>query len=341
MLERIVLDQKNDGEDNFTWLHLSSATADEILLLNERYGIPIDYLSNVLDPHEISRTEGIDEDKEPILISLLYPINDLHDIKDDNENKKKLFIQESGTYSVRLLSIVLTKDLLLTSSAKRLAFDKILTSKRQPDYHGGDMEHSIDLDRLEPELSYEYVEDVISLLLWEINRQFIQAMRVLETRRKTIASRLAHSSKTELLMAISQLQESLVRFEIALEENSKVIETINQYEAFNKNVDLREWQRDIQIESYQAKKMVIQESRMLNQLNNTFSSIISNNLNVTMKILTSLTIILTVPTIISGLWGMNVSLPFENNAAGFWIVILLTTALSLGIAYWLNRKDLF
>ena len=142
-------------------------------------------------------------------------------------------------------------------------------------------------------------------------------------------------------MAISQLQESLVRFEIALEENDKVIAAISQTEAFNKNEDLREWQRDIQIESHQAKKMVIQEARMLNQLNNTFSSIISNNLNVTMKILTSLTIILTVPTIISGLWGMNVSLPFENNPVGFWIVILLTTALSLGIAYLLNRKDLF
>ena len=72
-----------------------------------------------------------------------------------------------------------------------------------------------------------------------------------------------------------------------------------------------------------------------------FASIISNNLNIVMKILTSLTVVLAVPTLFASLWGMNVGVPFQNNPFGFWIVIGITIVASLLAFTVLWRRKMF
>jgi len=72
-----------------------------------------------------------------------------------------------------------------------------------------------------------------------------------------------------------------------------------------------------------------------------FASIISNNLNIVMKILTSLTVVLSIPTLFASLWGMNVGVPFQNNPYGFWIVIAITVVASLAAFTVLWRKKMF
>lgn len=362
MLERIDFAKTvkvSEDADGFSWFNLSNPSVDEILECNRRWNIPLDFMSVVLDSHEISRAEGLDRQTpdQAIMLGLLYPINDFSDpaisstpdlpndpgdrfTKVKKEKKKRHLIQESGTYSVRLLSIIWLPGLLLTVTPRQLNIDELLTERRQPDFHGGSDFSEADLARLEPELFFESPEDIIALLIWEINRQFIQATRILEQRREHLQRLLAHSGKTEILMAISQLQESLVRFETAADENREVIMKLADFEPFALGERQSEWLNDILTESHQAEKMIGQEAKMLQQLNETFSAIISNNLNVTMKILTSLTIIITIPTIIGGLWGMNVALPFEDMALAFWILIALSLFICLVVTYILHKKDL-
>lgn len=86
--------------------------------------------------------------------------------------------------------------------------------------------------------------------------------------------------------------------------------------------------------------MADQTNKMLKQFDSTFSSIIQNNLNVIMKVLTSLTIIITIPTIISGYWGMNVGLPFKDHSLAFFFTLLLTILLMVVAIVLLRRKDL-
>ena len=71
-----------------------------------------------------------------------------------------------------------------------------------------------------------------------------------------------------------------------------------------------------------------------------YASIISNNLNGVMKFLTSITIVLAIPTMISSFWGMNVKLPFENSSIGFIIMVAIAVILTLGVTWWLKRKDM-
>ena len=81
-------------------------------------------------------------------------------------------------------------------------------------------------------------------------------------------------------------------------------------------------------------------SNILNGTMDAYASIISNNLNGVMKFLTSITIVLAVPTMISSFWGMNVGLPFQDSPSGFIIMILISVILTLIVTYWLKRKDM-
>ena len=81
-------------------------------------------------------------------------------------------------------------------------------------------------------------------------------------------------------------------------------------------------------------------SDILNGTMDAYASIISNNLNVVMKILTSITIILAIPTLIASLWGMNVPVPWQNNPWGF-VILSLTMVLVTAITIvCLKKKDL-
>ena len=81
---------------------------------------------------------------------------------------------------------------------------------------------------------------------------------------------------------------------------------------------------DVIVEYKQAIEMVEMYSHILQSMMEVFASIISNNLNLVMRFLASVTIILSIPTLISGLWGMNVPVPFAEVASGFFIVFGIT-----------------
>jgi len=91
------------------------------------------------------------------------------------------------------------------------------------------------------------------------------------------------------------------------------------------------------IETEQAKTTARIRLKLVEQMNQTFSAIISNNLNNIMKILTSLTIILTIPTIIGSIYGMNIKLPIAERDDAFLWLILLTVIISLLTTYYLKK----
>ena len=98
---------------------------------------------------------------------------------------------------------------------------------------------------------------------------------------------------------------------------------------------------DVIIENKQAIEMVEMYSNILMNMSDTFASIISNNLNIVMKFLASITIILSVPTTIFSLWGVNVPLPFQENEWGFFLVITIAMICSAIAVALLWMKKLF
>ena len=145
----------------------------------------------------------------------------------------------------------------------------------------------------------------------------------------------------ELLKMLS-LEKSLVYFTTSLKSNEVVMEKTLR----GKNIKLYDEDEDILddaiIENKQAIEMAKIYSDILNGTMDAYGSIISNNLNGVMKFLTSITIILAIPTMVASYWGMNVNVPmqFLDSPWPFWIVVLISIILGIIAMIWLKRKDM-
>ena len=146
--------------------------------------------------------------------------------------------------------------------------------------------------------------------------------------------------KNKELLKLLSLEKGLVYFTTSLKSNELVMEKTMRGKIIKLYEEDEEILEDAITENRQAIEMSQIYSNILNGTMDAYASIISNNLNGVMKWLTSITIILAVPTMISSFWGMNVPLPFEHNQAGFAIMILIAVITTILVTWWLNKKDM-
>ena len=141
--------------------------------------------------------------------------------------------------------------------------------------------------------------------------------------------------KNKELIQMLGLEKSLVYFSTSLKGNELVLEKLLRMDFVRDFPDDTELLEDVIIENKQAIEMSNIYRDILSGTMDAFASVISNNLNIVMKMLASVTIILTVPSIVFALWGTNVPVPFESSPFGFWIVIgiaVVFTAVSVVLA---------
>ena len=150
------------------------------------------------------------------------------------------------------------------------------------------------------------------------------------------------------ILRLLELQKGLTYFNAALRSNGAVMDKLLRLRSnpamkpilkmYEEDEDLLE---DVIIENKQAREMVEMYSKILARLADTFTSIISNNQNRVMKFLAAVTIILAIPTMVSGFFGMNVPVPFEDKAEGFLYASLIALSISTAGAIALWKKDMF
>ncbi len=151
---------------------------------------------------------------------------------------------------------------------------------------------------------------------------------------------LKNSMRNKELLKMLSLEKSLVYFTTSLKSNELVMEKTIRGKIIKLYDEDEEILEDAIIENRQAIEMAQIYSNILNGTMDAYASIISNNLNGVMKFLTSVTIILAVPTMVSSFWGMNVNLPFQNSAMGFGIMLIISVVLTAIVTWWLNKKDM-
>ena len=152
---------------------------------------------------------------------------------------------------------------------------------------------------------------------------------------------LKNSMKNKELLKLLNLDKSLVYFRTSLKSNELVMEKTMKGKIIKLYEDDEDILEDAIIENRQAIEMAKIYSDILNGTMDAYASIISNNLNGVMKTLTSITIVLAVPTMISSFWGMNVPVPFQYNKFGFLIMITLAIVITLIVTWWLKKRDMF
>lgn len=293
-----------------SWINVVNPDSDDLQIVSMVTEIPTDILKMALDTEERSRVE-IEDDYVFVVINI--PI-----------------ILETDSYDTLPLGVFITPDFIVTVCLQETDVMKAFTQNKYP-------------------LFYTFKKTrFLFQILFRTATLFLRYLQQINHRTDDIESILRHSMRNREFFMLLELQKSLTFFASALRGNGAVMEKLlrlrrNQslhhlLKLYEEDEDLLE---DVIIENKQAIEMVEMYSNILMNMSDTFASIISNNLNIVMKFLASITIILSVPTTIFSLWGVNVPLPFQENEWGFFLVITIAMICSAIAVALLWMKKLF
>ena len=172
-------------------------------------------------------------------------------------------------------------------------------------------------------------------ILNRISTYYLLYLRQIDKKSLMIEKRLHKSMKNRELIQLHSLEKSLVYFSTSLKANEITLEKMLKLELMQKYEEDKDVLEDVIIEMTEI------YSNILASTMDFFASVISNNLNIVMKVLASVTILMAIPTIMSGIFGMNITLPIsEGDPNGFLIITLLTIAICAVVAFILYKKDM-
>ena len=288
-----------------TWINLISPTEEEIEALEIVLDIPQEHIRAALDEEEKSRLEI---DGDIILVIIDIPIHN------DGDDK--------CSFTTIPLGIILLQDNIITITIDKFPLiDEFIKGKVKEFF------------------TYKKTRFVLQLLFRNTS-YYLYYLRQIGRVSDVVENRLKKNLDNDELMLLLELEKSLVYFTTSLKSNEAVLDRIMRMQLVKKYPDDMELLDDIIIDTKQAIEMASIYSNVLVSTRDAFSTIMSNNLNNVMKRLTSITVVLAVPTIISGIWGMNVFVPFSESPFGFITVIVISILLSILITIWLSKNKM-
>ena len=292
-----------DGIQDGCWVNLTYPSEDELTTVAATLNVDPAFLRAALDEEETSR---IDTEEGQTLIIIDLPAVE----KDD-----------AVVYSTLPLGIIVTDKHIITVCLKESSILK-------------DMQ-----DGLVRGAETQKRTSFILHMLLQVAKRYLQYLKQIDKIYNYMERQLYKSQRNKELIQLLDLEKSLVYFNTSLKANEVTLEKILRgriVTLYEEDHDLLE---DVLIEVRQAIEMANIYSSIISGMMDAFASVISNNLNVIMKVLTSLTILLTLPNIIFGFYGMNVAnLPLDQ----FWwfpLVVAVVAIVVVGIV--LKIKDLF
>ena len=290
------------------WVCMTAPTQEEVREVAVTLDIePVD-LQAALDPEESARI-ALEDGYTVILVDI--PV--------------KPAGQGEGVYTTVPLGILLTQDLIITVCSVETAVLGDFAACRVRGFS----------TRKKMRFVYQ--------ILYRAATLYQQELRLIDRRRQSIEKNLTGTLRDSDLMELHGLESSLVYFATSLRANLTVLDRLTRYKRLEQYPDDRELLDDVIVEIRQAIEMTGIYRDDIKGTRELFSSILDNRLNNAMKYLTSITLIMAVPTVISGLYGMNVNLdgmPFANSFWGFTIVCGIIVAVCLVSAWILHKKHM-
>ena len=288
------------------WVHLHNPTREEIDGLNARFHLDPTYLQAALDEEESARIER-DGDQTLIIVDIPYI--------DDSDT--------GAAYTTIPMGIVIVDDVIITVSTRE---STVITDFTE--------------ERIRGFWTFKRTRFLLQILQRTASR-YLTYLKQIDKSSQFVQKRLEKDMRNQELLQMMKLEKSLVFFSTSLKGNEMVMERMLRTEMLRKYPEDGELLEDVIIENKQAMEMCSIYRNIISSTMDAFASIISNNLNIVMKVLTSLTVVLSIPTLFASLWGMNVGVPFQNNPFGFWIVIGITLIASLAAFTVLWRRKMF
>ncbi len=300
----VAIDRPEDG----AWVNvLPPLKQEEFTELSRTLDIPFDFLTDSLDIDERSRYEI--EDNVKLIV-----------IKTPTENNS---FNESDAYYITIpICIILTHNQIVTvNSFENEAIKKFLNTfqNRSPDK-----------------------KSMMVLKIFEkVVTNFQEYLKEINQRRNLLEQKLYDANRNAELLELVRIQKSLVYFVTALRSNELLMMKLSRTNFLQLNEEETEFLEDLIVETSQALEMANTYTNILSSTLDAFASIISNNLNNVLKRLTSITIVLSLPALVTSIYGMNVPIPGQNLPHSFYVPIIISLILSVLISAFFMKKKLF
>ena len=294
------------------WINLVRPSADELNAVEAITEAPQDFIRSALDPEESSRIEIEDNH---ILVLINVPIN--HD-------------SHVYEYDTIPLGIIITPDYIVTICQEY-----------------NDVIQNFSETRFRYFSTFKRTR-LLFQILYRSAMLFLKDLRQMTRRSDQIEQDLRKSMKNEELFQLLDLQKGLTYYSMSLRSNKVVVERLLRLcsnPQVSHIIKFREEDEelldDVRVEYDQAIEMAQIQTDVLAGMMDAFASVISNNLNIVMKFLASITIVMAIPTMVASFFGMNVPVPWEGDPMGFVIVSIVALGLTIISSWVLWKKRLF
>ncbi len=289
------------------WINVVNPSTHEIEFLSQKLLIPQDLFVDPLDSDETARME---HHKNCMLIVSRIPL--------------EMGWNEALPYNTLPIGIILKRDLIVTVCSKPTEVTQAFMESRIKNF------------------VTEKRERMVMQLFLKSSILYLRYLKNINNKADEIQLTLHKSTRNKELVQLLNFEKSLVYFSTSLKSNELMMLRLQRVNLPAMQSELeQELIEDVVTETRQAIEMANIYSNILGNMMGAHSSIISNNLNITIRFLTSVTIILSLPILVSSLYGMNVVLPFQDHPHAFWIVMLIAVILSFVGVLFFRKKNLF
>jgi len=287
------------------WINCIAPDDEEVQYLLDKFMIPPELMRSALDEEESSH---IDSEDDTTLIIIDVPVVEK--------------AQKNITYSTMPIGIMITDKNVITVALK----DNTVLSE----FSEGVVRN----------VMTSFKTHFVLHIMLRMATKYLQYLKQIDKINNRIERELRRTAQNKDLHQLLDIEKSLVYFSSSLKADELTLEKIMRgryIKLYDEDQDLLE---DVLIEIKQAVDMAAIHLNILTGTMDVFASIISNNLNVIMKIQASLTLLVSVPTVISGFYGMNIlnGLPFDKS---WWFPIILSGFLMLIMYIILRKKGMF
>ena len=300
------------------WINAVAPTPEERAWLECEVGVLPEFVSSALDDEETSRID-YDDDARQIFVIVDYPV-----VGEDGAGVRP---QSPLQYDTMPLTMVFLPEKSLFATIS------IMDNEVVGDLKSGRVRN----------VDTRYRTRFLLQMLLHISQLYLVYLRRIDRISSNTEARLHASVRNEELIQMLNLEKSLVYFSTSLKSDEVTLNKIAQGRIIPLYEDDQDLLEDVLVEVHQAIEMANIYSGTLSGTMDAFASIISNNLNIVMKVLSVITIVMAIPNIVFGFYGMNVELPFEGvPLLDNWAFPLLLAVAACLVAAWIfKRKGLW
>lgn len=288
------------------WIQMIHPTVEECREIAEVLNVDIEDVQAALDEEESSRIE-LQDGYTLILVDI--PTTEIR--------------HEKQSYTTIPLGIILTQDIIVTVCTEDTPVLKNFVSNRVKEFS------------TKKRLRFVYQILYRTATTYQVN------LRIIDKKRTEIEERIGEHTEDVDLIDLHELESTLVYFATSLRANGVVLDRLTRYKRLEQYPEDKELLGDVIVENRQAIEMTSIYRDIINGTRELMSSVIDNRLNNVMKYLTSITIVMAIPTVISGIYGMNVDekwMPFADTPHGFLIICVITLLICMITMLFLRKK---